>query len=92
MVGTALCDELASCHNTEGSYQCTCPQGYEGDGFTCQDVDECQNGVCDENALVSLSKKIISPRTTLTWCQITYFWEVCYLTPLAPKRGVGLQI
>jgi len=24
-----------------GSYACACVQGYEGDGFTCKDIDEC---------------------------------------------------
>jgi hypothetical protein len=26
----------------EGSYQCICRDGFKGDGFTCQDVDECE--------------------------------------------------
>ena len=27
--------------NTEGSYECDCPPGYDGDGWTCDDIDEC---------------------------------------------------
>ena len=36
------CAELATCTNTAGSFECTCPEGYNtaDDGVTCQDVDE----------------------------------------------------
>ncbi|XP_076821613.1 uncharacterized protein LOC143468345 isoform X3 [Clavelina lepadiformis] len=46
------CDEDAECTNTEGSYECTCNEGYSGDGSVCLDVDECTAGTdnCDENA------------------------------------------
>ena len=30
------CDENASCTNNNGSYDCTCKQGFTGDGKTCQ--------------------------------------------------------
>ena len=32
----SVCDENANCTNTDGSYTCTCGQGYNGDGRTCQ--------------------------------------------------------
>ncbi|XP_030840972.1 fibrillin-1-like, partial [Strongylocentrotus purpuratus] len=35
------CDEKAKCENTIGSYLCVCIAGYEGDGKTCQDLNEC---------------------------------------------------
>ena len=33
--GTHDCDENAICTNTIGSYDCTCREGYIGDGRTC---------------------------------------------------------
>ena len=29
------CHENAHCNNTNGDHNCTCNQGYEGDGFNC---------------------------------------------------------
>lgn len=30
------CDESADCTNSEGSYSCTCKQGFDGDGTVCE--------------------------------------------------------
>eukprot|EP00736_Rhodelphis_marinus_P006757 Rmarinus@m.21884 len=38
------CSYLATCTNTEGSYDCTCNDGYQGDGFDCIDANECTDG------------------------------------------------
>ena len=48
------CDVFGYCTNTLGGYFCACHEGYEGDGATCRDVDECKipekAARCIENA------------------------------------------
>ena len=39
----------AACTNNDGSYECACNDGYAGDGFTCEDVSECDADVCGDN-------------------------------------------
>ena len=34
-MGTHDCHMNAKCTNTDGSYNCTCNNGYEGDGVNC---------------------------------------------------------
>ncbi|XP_041956594.1 sushi domain-containing protein 1 isoform X2 [Alosa sapidissima] len=57
-----ICGDHTACHNTHGSYYCTCLSGYAptnnmpvfipNDGSYCQDIDECQvQGVCGEGGL-----------------------------------------
>ena len=31
----SLCDNIALCENTEGSFMCVCHEGFDGDGFNC---------------------------------------------------------
>ena len=32
----SVCDKNADCINSDGSYSCSCKQGFTGDGKTCQ--------------------------------------------------------
>ena len=36
------CHVNASCDNYIGSFNCSCNDGFEGDGIFCDDIDECQ--------------------------------------------------
>ncbi|XP_077993148.1 uncharacterized protein LOC144447116 [Glandiceps talaboti] len=46
-----LCDIAATCTNTIGSYNCTCNAGYRGDGFSCTNINECdEEKPCDTRA------------------------------------------
>jgi nidogen (entactin) len=52
---TNACSVYAECiadYEARGNYSCMCKVGFEGDGFNCHDIDECQIGEndCDVNA------------------------------------------
>ncbi|XP_041959120.1 nidogen-1-like isoform X1 [Alosa sapidissima] len=52
--GTHDCDlaERARCSYSGGSnYICSCLPGYQGDGRSCRDIDECQPGRCHRDAI-----------------------------------------
>jgi len=48
--GTAHCGVNAHCVDTDTAFTCMCDDGYQGDGLTCTDVDECAASPCDANA------------------------------------------
>ncbi|XP_078579047.1 uncharacterized protein LOC144863579 [Branchiostoma floridae x Branchiostoma japonicum] len=52
-LGWDNCHEEATCEDTTFSFTCTCNDGYTGNGFTCTDVDECEDmylSHCDAQA------------------------------------------
>ena len=46
------CDDNANCENSRGSFECTCNDGYSGNGYECSEIDECSIGTheCSSNA------------------------------------------
>ncbi|XP_072172571.1 uncharacterized protein [Diadema setosum] len=38
------CDEQATCRNGVGYFSCFCNDGWTGDGLTCSNINECENG------------------------------------------------
>merc|ERR1711892_950347 len=38
---THTCHNDATCVNVYADFNCTCNEGYDGDGFNCTDIDEC---------------------------------------------------
>jgi alpha-tubulin suppressor-like RCC1 family protein/subtilisin family serine protease len=46
------CNEHAGCVDDSSGFVCSCKTGYQGDGFDCQDFDECESGdvMCGANA------------------------------------------
>ena len=50
---THACDPNADCTNLDSTYDCNCRDGYLGDGWLCEDIDECLDPDrlgCDQNA------------------------------------------
>ena len=35
------CDTFSKCENSYGSYNCTCLNGFKGNGTYCEDINEC---------------------------------------------------
>jgi surface-anchored protein len=48
--GSHTCAAHAACFDTVDSFRCVCTDGYEGDGVTCSDIDECADNPCGAQA------------------------------------------
>ena len=57
--GYFKCYDNAECINTEGSYECNCNNGYDGEGNDCYDVNECEKGFVSKVLKVMVSHVMI---------------------------------
>ncbi|CAI8057610.1 Fibrillin-1 [Geodia barretti] len=50
--GSNACGHNADCVDTDGSYWCQCLPGFQGDGYNCTDINECELLIakCRDNA------------------------------------------
>nr|XP_058951037.1 uncharacterized protein LOC131778640 [Pocillopora verrucosa] len=56
--GIHKCSPDAFCNNTKGSYNCTCKNGFAGNGRECKDINECVRGIhkCSPDAFCNNTK------------------------------------
>jgi len=65
--GTAECDSVADCTDTDGSYECTCWIGFTGNGFLCTGVYIISGSVCLQMCVSVSTLSIISVNVAWHW-------------------------
>jgi hypothetical protein len=66
VTGAYVCDPAADCVNSDGSYGCTCREGWmspTGDGKTCSDIDECAPSAAHPNGLANCHPNALCTNT-----------------------------
>ena len=55
---THECSEYATCNDAPVGYTCACDTGFSGDGYECEDDDECLDGTdwCDAEISVCINE------------------------------------
>ena len=51
---TSSCHGSATCTNSNGDFTCECNSGFAGDGFKCENINE-----CDDSSMHKCHKKAI---------------------------------
>ena len=85
-----VCNSLASCEDTEGSFVCNCPVGFSGDGITgCSNVDECTQdpSPCSAPAvcigqLISIQHRRRNHTFKIRWVHSRVFVQLVLLLPM----------
>ena len=74
---THNCHAKASCSNTDGSYTCTCDDGYTGDGFTCTGI---QILPVTKDCIRSKSSILTSMKFSHSWTpKVTFHMSLIFL-------------
>uniref|UniRef100_A0A0G4GGB9 Sushi domain-containing protein n=1 Tax=Chromera velia CCMP2878 TaxID=1169474 RepID=A0A0G4GGB9_9ALVE len=82
------CNPEASCNNTDGSFTYACNAGWDGDGLTCIDVDECSDPAFPHNcdAVANCTNTVAS---FLCACPATGWYDMSNNTGVNCTSGVG---
>ena len=68
------CDVTANCTNTDSSHNCTCKEGYTGDGQSCQGIITALDFANErEKTIYSKAWKF-----DVRFCQVT-FWQFIFV-------------
>ncbi|XP_059161144.1 protocadherin Fat 4-like [Physella acuta] len=74
------CHEAARCTQMSGTtYKCICSDDFEGDGFTCQQIDHCKLQTTGEQCLHGVCKDGINSFQCL--CNEGYTGKLCEVSP-----------
>ena len=65
LTGDHSCSSHGYCSDTDGSYECACQDGFEGDGVQCTNIDECELGL-DKKLAVQSAEFDFTDNTTGT--------------------------
>jgi len=47
--GKHNCNDNALCHNSDGSFTCSCRKGFQGNGTVCAEINECNDAIHPPN-------------------------------------------
>ena len=82
------------CLNESPGYKCNCHRGYEFDGTTCIDTNECLDQVCDNGVCINTKGKchnqLLSVNSSI-WCNTlphtknTWYMSTCMCTQYSKK-------
>ena len=86
--GTHTCSPNANCTDTDGNFNCTCNEGFEGDGFTC--TGKFYSWMQGYMFLFG-DKFNLCCRYSRVWKRVGWLWSKCNLLKHIWKLQLQLQ-